>query len=130
MARRNRKEDPAEHERERERRRAQRRAMRGFSLHLAIFMTVALIAFVANVLFVGDNLWTVYILGGWGVIALAHFLNASGLLPFMDAEWEQAVMVRLGWKPPPVADDHADAEEGYAEPAPEALPDPNNSARR
>ena len=107
MARRNRKEDPAE----RERQRAQRRAMRGFSLHLAIFMTVALIAFVANVLFAGDNLWTVYIMGGWGVITLAHFLNASGLLPFMDAEWEQAMMVRL-------------------EPAPEALPDPNNPARR
>lgn len=126
MARRNRKEDPAE----RERQRAQRRAMRGFSLHLAIFMTVALIAFVANVLFAGDNLWTVYIMGGWGVITLAHFLNASGLLPFMDAKWEQAMMVRLGRKPLPSADGDTAAEEGHAEPAPEALPDPNNPARR
>lgn len=47
----------------------------GFLRHVLVYVLVNVIVIVVNIITSSDFLWSLLLLGGWGVLLLAHFLS-------------------------------------------------------
>jgi hypothetical protein len=73
--------------------RAKRRvaALKGFYIHLAVFVLVLAGLAVINLL-TGQPWWVLWVLFGWGIGLLAHGLAVSARTSRAIADWEQRKM--------------------------------------
>jgi hypothetical protein len=70
--------------------RARRRveAMKGFYIHLSIFVLVLAGLFIVNAVS-GGSWWVLWVFFGWGIGVVAHALAVFGRAPRAVAEWEE-----------------------------------------
>ncbi len=58
----------------------------GFFRHAMVYVLVNVVLLVVNLMMSSDFLWFVLVLGGWGVLLLAHFL---GVFVFRGGAFER-----------------------------------------
>jgi hypothetical protein len=63
-------------------------ALKGFYIHLTVYVVVNLILFSINMIVSPDSLWFIWPLMGWGVGVVIHALSAFGFGPGFGADWE------------------------------------------
>ena len=70
--------------------RARRRvkAIKGFYVHVSIFLLVVAFLFVVNVMTPG-LWWVEWVFLGWGIGVLAHAIAVFGLASWLDSDWEE-----------------------------------------
>ena len=64
-------------------------AIKGFYIHLAVYIVVNLILFSINMITSPDSLWFVWPLMGWGIGFGFHALSVFGFGSGFGAEWEE-----------------------------------------
>ena len=64
-------------------------AIRGFYIHLAVYVVVNLLLFSINMIVSPDSLWFIWPLMGWGVGLFFHALSVFGFGPRFGADWEE-----------------------------------------
>ena len=64
-------------------------AIKGFYIHLTVYVVVNLILFSINMIVSTDNLWFVWPLMGWGIGFALHALFVFGFGPGFGADWEE-----------------------------------------
>jgi hypothetical protein len=64
-------------------------AIKGFYIHLTVYVVVNLILFSINMIVSPDGLWFFWPLMGWGVGFVFHALSVFGFLPRFGANWEE-----------------------------------------
>ena len=64
-------------------------AIKGFYIHLIVYVVVNLILFSINMIVPPDNLCVFWPLMGWGVGFVLHALSTFGFLPRFGADWEE-----------------------------------------
>ena len=64
-------------------------ALRGFYIHLTVYVVVNLILFSINMIVSPDSLWFFWPLMGWGVGLAFHALSVFGFVPRFGADWEE-----------------------------------------
>lgn len=68
-------------------------AIKGFYIHLIVYVVVNLILFSINMITSPDSLWFFWPLMGWGIgfgfHALTVFIFAPGFGPGLTADWEE-----------------------------------------
>lgn len=76
--------------------RARRRlaAIKGFYVHLCVFVTVLAGLLVINVA-AGGPWWVLWVLFGWGMGVAAHALAVFGRAPRMIEDWEERKLKQL-----------------------------------
>lgn len=76
--------------------RAHRRvaALKGFYVHLAIYVGVLAALFVVNAI-TGGSWWVLWVLFGWGIGVGAHALAVFGRTPKVVADWEKRKVEQL-----------------------------------
>ena len=64
-------------------------ALRGFYIHLTVYVIVNLFLFILNIVVSPDRLWFYWPLLGWGIAIVLHAISVfgSGYLPGTD--WEE-----------------------------------------
>jgi 2TM domain len=72
-------------------RRARRRVreIRGFYLHVAVFVAVNILLHLINFVATPKVYWAFWPLVGWGIGLLAHGLAAYRWMPFLGKDWEE-----------------------------------------
>jgi 2TM domain len=72
-------------------RRARRRVreIRGFYVHVAVFVTVNFLLHLINFVATPKVYWAFWPLVGWGIGLLAHGLAAYRWMPFLGKDWEE-----------------------------------------
>ena len=63
--------------------------IKGFYIHLTVYLVVNLMLFSINMIVSPDNLWFIWPLMGWGIGLFAHALSAYGFGPRFGADWEE-----------------------------------------
>ena len=63
--------------------------IKGFYIHLIVYVVVNLILFSINMIVSPDDLWFFWPLVGWGVGLGFHALYVFGIVPRFGAEWEE-----------------------------------------
>lgn len=63
--------------------------IKGFYVHLMIYLIVNAGIFLVNILVTPKHLWFYWPILGWGVGILAHGVGVFGLGPFFGHEWEE-----------------------------------------
>jgi hypothetical protein len=80
---------PAPDDRERyERARRRVRELRGFYVHLTVFVGVNVLLHVINFATAPRSYWAFWPLLGWGIGLLAHAIATYRWMPFAGTEWE------------------------------------------
>ena len=76
--------------------RARRRvaAIKGFYIHLFVFVTLLVGLFAINAA-AGDGWWVHWVLFGWGIGVVAHALAVFGRTPRAIADWERRKLKQL-----------------------------------
>lgn len=76
--------------------RARRRlaAIKGFYIHLFVFVVVLAGLFVINVA-AGGPWWVLWVFFGWGIGVVAHALTVFGHAPQAIADWEERKLKQL-----------------------------------
>jgi hypothetical protein len=71
--------------------RAQKRveALKGFYIHLGVYLIVNLFLFLLNIITSPDNLWFYWVLLGWGIAVVAHAFSVFGSGRLLGADWEE-----------------------------------------
>jgi hypothetical protein len=64
-------------------------AIKGFYIHLTVFVVVNLMLFSINMIVSPDSLWFIWPLMGWGIGFVFHALSVFGFLPRFGADWEE-----------------------------------------
>ena len=64
-------------------------AIKGFYIHLTVYVVVNLILFLINMIVSPDSLWFFWPLAGWGVGFVFHALSVFGFGPGFGADWEE-----------------------------------------
>ena len=64
-------------------------ALRGFYIHLTVYVVVNLILFSINMIVSPDSLWFFWPLMGWGVGLAFHALSVFGFGRWFGADWEE-----------------------------------------
>jgi hypothetical protein len=72
-------------------RRARRRvrSIRGFYVHVAVFVAVNILLHLINFVATPKVYWAFWPLVGWGIGLLAHGLAAYRWMPFLGKDWEE-----------------------------------------
>ena len=72
-------------------RRARRRArqIRGFYVHVAVFVAVNILLHLINFVATPKIYWAFWPLLGWGIGLLAHGLATYRWMPFLGRDWEE-----------------------------------------
>jgi 2TM domain len=72
-------------------RRARRRVreIRGFYVHVAVFVAVNILLHLINFVATPKVYWAFWPLVGWGIGLLAHGLAAYRWMPFLGKDWEE-----------------------------------------
>ncbi len=70
--------------------RAKRRVerLKGFYIHLSVYILVNIMLFIINLLSNAGNWWFLYPLGGWGIGVLVHGITTLAYGNF-GADWEE-----------------------------------------
>jgi hypothetical protein len=63
--------------------------LRGFYVHLTVYVTVNLGLFLINMLASPGSLWFFWPLMGWGIAVALHGLIVFGSGRFLSADWEE-----------------------------------------
>jgi hypothetical protein len=64
-------------------------ALRGFYVHLTVYVLVNLLLCTINLLTSPDSLWFYWPLLGWGIAFALHALRVFGAGRWFGAEWEE-----------------------------------------
>lgn len=73
------------------------RRLRGFYTHLARYVLVCAILVAVNLVRNPDHLWSLWVVGGWGLGMVIHGLRVFTPLDLLGADWEKRqVERRLG----------------------------------
>jgi hypothetical protein len=62
--------------------------LKGFYIHLSVYILVNIMLFIINLLSDAGNWWFLYPLGGWGIGVLVHGITTFAYGNF-GAEWEE-----------------------------------------
>ena len=65
------------------------KAIKGFYIHLTVYVAVNLLLFSINMIVSPDSLWFIWPLMGWGVGLFFHALSVYGFGPRFGADWEE-----------------------------------------
>jgi hypothetical protein len=65
------------------------REIRGFYVHVAVFVTVNFLLHLINFVATPKVYWAFWPLVGWGIGLLAHGLAAYRWMPFLGKDWEE-----------------------------------------
>ena len=78
-------------ERDTKSQRAKERAstIRGFYIHLGVYIAVNLLLFLINIIASPTNLWFFWPLLGWGIFIAIHAIVVFALGGLFGAEWEE-----------------------------------------
>jgi len=71
------------------------REMRGFYVHLAVYVLVNALLFTINMLGSPETLWFIFPLGGWGIAVAIHALRTFARRRFLGPEWQARKMDEL-----------------------------------
>ena len=63
-------------------------ALRGFYVHLGVYVLVNLLLFLINITASPDSLWYFWPLLGWGLAVVVHALSVFGSGSLFGAAWE------------------------------------------
>ena len=64
-------------------------ALRGFYIHLSVYVVVNLFLFLLNIITSPDDLWFYWVLLGWGIAVVAHAFSVFGAGRLFGADWEE-----------------------------------------
>ena len=64
-------------------------AIKGFYIHLTVYVVVNLILFSINMIVTPDSLWFIWPLLGWGVGIVIQALSVFGSVPRLGSDWEE-----------------------------------------
>jgi hypothetical protein len=64
-------------------------ALRGFYVHLGVYVLVNLFLFLLNIITSPDNLWFYWPLLGWGIAIVVQAFSVFGPGRLFGAEWEE-----------------------------------------
>ena len=64
-------------------------ALKGFYVHISVFVIVNLGLFLINMMASPSHLWFFWPLMGWGVGLAFHALSVFGFVPRFGADWEE-----------------------------------------
>lgn len=65
------------------------KAIKGFYIHLLIYIVVILFLIFINLKYTPEYLWFIWTMGGWGIGLLFHGLGAFKFAPFFGKNWEE-----------------------------------------
>lgn len=65
------------------------RALKGFYIHLIVFILVNIGLFFIDLIFSHDGMWFYYPLFGWGIGLIAHGISVFGFGRLFDEDWEK-----------------------------------------
>jgi len=71
------------------------RGIRGFYIHVAVFVAVNIVLHVINVVTTPKVYWAFWPLLGWGIGLLAHGLATYRWMPFLGKDWEKRTIREL-----------------------------------
>ena len=63
--------------------------IKGFYIHLTVYVVVNLMLFSINMIVSPDSLWFFWPLMGWGVGLVIHALSVFGFGRWFSADWEE-----------------------------------------
>ena len=63
--------------------------LRGFYVHLGVYVLVNLFLFLLNIITTPDNLWFYWVLVPWGIAIVGHALSVFGFGRKLGADWEE-----------------------------------------
>jgi hypothetical protein len=71
--------------------RAQKRveAIRGFYIHLGVYVIVNVFLFLINIITSPEGLWFYWVLLGWGIGVAAHAFTVFGADRLFGSDWEE-----------------------------------------
>jgi len=69
--------------------------IKGFYIHLTVYVVVNLGLFSINMLVTPDDLWFFWPLMGWGIAVVMHALSVFGSSLGLGADWEQRKIKEL-----------------------------------
>ncbi len=75
--------------------RRQVRRLRGFYVHLGVYLAVNAGLLILNLLAGGGRLWSVWPLAGWGIAVVIHGASVIFGGRFLGAEWEERKLREL-----------------------------------
>ncbi len=64
-------------------------ALRGFYVHLGVYLLVNLLLFLLNIIISPGSLWFYWVLLGWGIGIVAHAFTVFGADRLFGADWEE-----------------------------------------
>jgi hypothetical protein len=64
-------------------------ALRGFYIHLIVYVVINLLLFLINMIFSADTLWFIWPLLGWGIAIALHAIFVLGQNRILGADWEE-----------------------------------------
>jgi hypothetical protein len=64
-------------------------ALRGFYVHLGVYVLVNLLLFLINITASPDSLWFFWPLLGWGLAVVLHAFSVFGSGRLFGADWEE-----------------------------------------
>ena len=64
-------------------------ALKGFYIHLAVYVIVNLFLFLLNILVSPDSLWFIWPLLGWGIAIVLHAVSVFGSGYLSSTGWEE-----------------------------------------
>jgi hypothetical protein len=72
--------------------------LKGFYIHVIIYVLVNLLFFLVNILRSSDELWFIWSLIGWGVGLAAHAIGVFGVGWVFGQEWERRKVAEIAEK--------------------------------
>jgi hypothetical protein len=71
--------------------RAQKRveALKGFYIHLGVYLIVNVFLFLLNIITAPEELWFYWVLLGWGIGLAAHAFTVFGTDRLLGSDWEE-----------------------------------------
>jgi len=70
-------------------------AIKGWYIHLTVYVVVNLILFSINMIVTPDGLWFLWPLMGWGIGLFFHTLSVFGSGHWFSADWEERKIKEL-----------------------------------
>ncbi len=64
-------------------------SLRGFYVHLGVYVLVNIFLFLINIITSPDSLWFYWPLLGWGIAIVAHAFAVFGFGGLFGADWEE-----------------------------------------
>jgi len=64
-------------------------ALKGFYVHLGVYVSVNILLFLINIIASPDSLWFFWPLMGWGIAIVVHGVSVFGFGRLPGADWEE-----------------------------------------